>query len=145
MGGENNSLLNSEDRIFSYDSLIRSLKGSIIYIDVWASWCAPCRAEMPSSATLRGKYKNDNIRFVYISIDDNIQQWKIANVEVGLHKITDSYLLLNAEKSALVKKLQIRSIPRYILINKNGQIENQDAPRPSSDQIIKLFDSMIQN
>ena len=144
-GGDNNLILNNRNQKFFYDSLINSFKGNIIYIDIWASWCIPCRAEMPFSAALRSKYKNRNIRFVYLSIDSKVNSWKTVNSELGLDNYADSYLLLNAQKTNLFKKFKISSIPRYILLNKNGIISDMNAPRPSDHSIGKVIEKLIRD
>lgn len=142
-GLNNNEILNQKNRIFQYDSLVNSLKGTAIYIDVWASWCKPCIAEIPFSASLRKRYKGKHIRFMYLSIDDNITTWKKENMELNLNGYPYSYLLLKAQQSDFINKFKLRSIPRYILINKKGNIENVNALRPSDKGIMKSLDSLV--
>ena len=141
--GNKNVLLNMVNSKFSLDSLIRSLKGNVLYIDVWASWCNPCRAEMPQSAILREKYHNQKIKFIYLSIDDNLEAWKKANEEMFLDEYANSYLLLNAQETTFIKNFKIGSIPQYILINKNGVVSNPNALRPSDNLITKVLEKLI--
>lgn len=138
-------LLDVADRQISYDSLKQSLRGNILYIDIWASWCAPCRAEMPESAKLREKYKGEKIKMIYLSIDDNIMVWKEATRELKLDGYSYSFLLLNAQKTDFIKHFRIGSIPRYILIGKDGVVSNSNAPRPNDTSISKVIESLLTN
>ncbi len=141
--GKNNILIDINNHTLKYDSIVRSLRGYVIYIDTWASWCAPCREEMPNSLVIREKYKNKKVVFIYLSIDENMATWKKANKDESLHSYTNSYLLLNAKKSNFVKQLKIGSIPRYILIDKKGEIINRNAPRPSDPKIKVAIDKLL--
>ena len=64
----------------SLADIIKSHEGKVIYIDFWASWCIPCRSEMPHSVTLYEKLKDKEIVFIYLSIDnaDKETAWKNA-------------------------------------------------------------------
>lgn len=59
-------------------------KKQLTYIDFWASWCLPCRAEMPNSLLLSKEYETKGIRFIYISIDKNPIAWEKAVKHLGL-------------------------------------------------------------
>ncbi|MBT8219447.1 MAG: TlpA family protein disulfide reductase [Bacteroidia bacterium] len=113
---------------------LTDLKGKNIYIDVWATWCGPCKAEQPALFALEEKYKdNKNIAFVGVSIDENKAAWEkmVSEKEMkGIQIYTD-----NAWESTICNDYLIKGIPRFILVNKEGKIINADAPRPSSEQI----------
>ncbi len=118
------------------------LKGKFVYIDVWATWCGPCRHEIPELKKVEQKYHGKNIEFVSISIDErkDYDKWKeFVDSEglVGVQLIAD-----NAWQSDFVKKYAINGIPRFILIDTEGNIINADAPRPSNPELIKVFDEL---
>ncbi|WP_418603522.1 TlpA family protein disulfide reductase [Hwangdonia sp.] len=118
------------------------LKGKYVYIDVWATWCGPCKAEIPFLKKVEKAYHNKNIEFVSISVDvaQNRDKWKqmIADKELGgIQLLAD-----NNFKSQFVDDYAIRGIPRFILIDPQGHIVSANAPRPSSDKLIDLFNSL---
>jgi thiol-disulfide isomerase/thioredoxin len=117
-------------------------KNKITYVDFWASWCAPCRAEMPDSKKLRGEYASKGVNFVYISTDENAADWDKANKKIGLPDDM-SFLLPNPSESPLKKQFKITAIPRYMLIDKNGKVIDDDAPRPSDKEIRGVLDGLL--
>jgi len=118
------------------------LKGKYVYIDVWATWCGPCIGEIPSLKKVEKKYHNKNIEFVSISIDDkkDYTTWKKMVVDKDLGGI--QLMADNDWKSKFVKEYAIEGIPRFILIDPEGNILDADAPRPSSEKLIELFDEL---
>ena len=130
---------------------LNDLKGKYVYVDIWATWCAPCIAEIPSLKKLEEAYKDKNIQFVSISIDDALRsgggeievaknKWKKMVEEenlVGLQLFSDKNW-----DSDFVKNYNIQGIPRFILIDPNGNVVDANAPRPSSKKLVELFDSL---
>ena len=140
--GLNNLLFVDGKTIQDIRTVISKYKGKMTLLDFWASWCSPCRAEMPYYHVLEKKYEGKNIAFVCISSDTNIDDWLTANKEESLGK-DNSFLLLNSVKSQFVKRYNINTIPRYILIGKDGKIINDDAPRPSDPKLKELIDKNL--
>jgi len=119
---------------------LHDFKGKVVYIDVWASWCGPCRAETPAFKLLYENYKNDS-RVVFISIAsrDAFRDWKKA-----LEEDKTEWIQLIDKDDVVWKAYTTYSIPNFILIDKNGNILNFDAPMPSSGIAIqKLIDVAI--
>lgn len=118
------------------------LKGKYVYVDVWATWCGPCIAEIPALKEVEKKYHGKNIEFVSISVDDkkDYDKWKKFVTDkqlVGTQLYAD-----NSWQSQFVKDYVIEGIPRFILIGPDGNIISGDAPRPSDEALIKLFDEL---
>ncbi|WP_224484351.1 TlpA family protein disulfide reductase [Robertkochia aurantiaca] len=118
------------------------LKGKYVYIDVWATWCGPCLREIPSLKELEADYHDKPIQFVSVSIDteDAYEKWKTMVKERELGGI--QLLADNAWESEWVEDYLIKGIPRFILIDPQGNIVNYNAPRPSSEEIRKVFEEL---
>lgn len=103
-------------------------KGKVVYVDIWASWCGPCRAETPKLKALYEKYKNDDrVVFLSIAVSDRMENWKKAVEE---DKATWTQLYDNG--TTIQDSYKASAIPKFILIDKQGNIANPDAPRPGS-------------
>lgn len=124
------------------DDVIKNNKGKLIYIDYWASWCAPCRELMPDSKKLNEDYKDKNILFIYISIDKNADAWREASIKEHINKNVN-YISQNYPEANLYQELQLKTIPRYILYDKEGKLVNQNAPGPNSKEIREEFNKYL--
>lgn len=103
-------------------------------IDLWASWCAPCIAELPELKRMEKKFAAKGVKFVSISIDKDPEKWKEKAKEKGLYEMPGQYLLPNFENNAFVKAINLRSIPRFIIIDKQGKLVDDNFFRPSSEE-----------
>jgi thiol-disulfide isomerase/thioredoxin len=118
------------------------LKGKYVYVDVWATWCAPCKKEIPFLKKLDDEYKDKDIVFVSLSID------KLEHKHKWLKMVKDEKLQgvqIMADKdwnSDFVAAYNIRGIPRFILIDKEGNIVDSDAPRPSNPRLKELLNTL---
>lgn len=121
---------------------LNDLKGKILYIEIWATWCGPCVKESPYLSKLVKKYKRKNIEFVSISIDSrkDYEKWRAMVKELdvgGTQLIADNEL-----KSDFMKFFSVGLIPRSILLDKEGKIITDKAPRPSNPDLIELLNSL---
>lgn len=116
---------------------LSDFRGKYIYIDMWATWCSPCRKELPYLKSLEEKYKDRNIVFVGLSIDQNKTAW---TNRVNKGDLCGIQLYLG-KGSKFQADYRINAIPRFILIDPNGRIVNPDMTRPSSEDTIKILDS----
>jgi len=109
----------------------------LIYLDFWATWCAPCLMEMPDSRKLTEEFKHYKVEFVYLSIDKDRSKWlkKIPTLPGGSN--VHHYRLVDDE--TFFKEMGIPSVPRYILIGKDGRMISFNAPRPRSKEVRELI------
>jgi thiol-disulfide isomerase/thioredoxin len=121
--------------------VVKKNKGKVIYIDFWASWCAPCIRAIPSSKALSAKYKDDVV-FIYISKDENNAFWKKAAAKYELMD-DRSFLIENLHSSKFIEDLQIQAIPRYLIYDRAGKLLYQNAPGPDSAEIEAIFKKLI--
>lgn len=116
------------------------LKGKYVYIDVWATWCGPCRQQIPFLQELEEKYHGKNIEFVSISTDSPAQHqaWKKMIAEKNMGGIQ----LFAGKDQSFVRAYEVSGIPRFILIDPDGNILDANAPRPSDRSLISLLDNL---
>jgi len=114
---------------------LESMKGKYVYIDVWATWCGPCRAEIPSLKAIEEKFHDKNIAFVSISVDENKdhEKWLTFVNEKQLGGI--QLFADNNWSSDFIKAFNINSIPRFILIDPSGNVIDSNASRPSDPRL----------
>ncbi|MGE0078120.1 MAG: TlpA family protein disulfide reductase [Bacteroidales bacterium] len=120
---------------------LTDFKGKLVYIDFWATWCGPCRHELPYLKTLEKDYHGKNVVFVSISLDDNKGAWEKMVKEQDMKGI--QLYGEGAWTSFVAKNYQIRGIPTFFMIDANGNILKPNAPRPSSDEIRSLLDENL--
>jgi len=118
---------------------LADLKGKYVYIDVWATWCAPCKAEIPSLKALEKEYAGKNIAFVSISVDkpEAYETWKkmVTDEQLGGVQLYAD----NNFESQFILDYGINAIPRFILIDPAGNIVDADVLRPSNPKLKELF------
>ncbi len=121
---------------------LKDLKGKYVYLDIWATWCGPCIMEIPALKKLETQYQGKNIQFVSISIDQqkDYETWKKMIVEKDLGGI--QLFADNNWNSDFVKNYRINGIPRFILIDPDGNVVSPDAPRPSDPKLVELFNGL---
>ena len=121
---------------------LSDFRGRAVYIDVWATWCGPCCAEIPYMEKLAAHYaKNKKIVLFSISLDENKAKWvkKLAADKPQWKQ----FICTDAFESTLSKSYDINAIPRFLFFDKDGKVISLDAPRPSSPDIIEYIDRHI--
>lgn len=119
---------------------LSSFKGKYLYIDVWATWCKPCKVEYPLLKALEKELSSSNsIDIISISMDREFDKWA-AYVENNDMK---GYHFHTKHNSEFVKFYDIGALPRFILIDPNGLIVSADAMRPSDPQIRNYLKSIM--
>ncbi len=131
------SFVDRSGKIYNLDSF----KGKIVYIDVWATWCGPCIAEMPAMAALQDSLKGKDIVFVSICKSDLRSSW-----ENFLEKKKPGGIQLFAEDNdaAFFIDYVIQGIPRFILLDREGRIIDADAGRPSHPGILQELNKLLE-
>ena len=118
------------------------LKGKYVYIDVWATWCGPCKVEIPHLKEIDDEFKGKDIAFVSLSIDkpEHKEKWLKMIEDEKLQGI--QIIAENAFNSEFVTAYNIKAIPRFILLDKEGNIVDANAPRPSEPRLKDLLNSL---
>jgi thiol-disulfide isomerase/thioredoxin len=134
---------------FSYNDIndkpvsFSDFKGKFVYIDLWATWCGPCKAEIPHMKKIEEDYHGKNIVFVSLSLDKlkDAQKWKDFVTKEQLKGIQ-----LMADKdfsSDVAKNYDVNAIPRFLLFDTKGNIINTDALRPSNPELREQLDKLL--
>lgn len=116
---------------------LESFKGKFLIIDVWATWCGPCKRESPFFEKYALQFKDSNITFLSLSIDQDLLKWKAS-----LHdKKSTTQQLIIKNKNSFSQKYNLESIPRFIFIDPEGKLINAEMPLPSQN----AFEILIQS
>lgn len=119
---------------------LSDLRGKVIYLDVWASWCGPCRQQFPHAKTLKEGFSKKELKdivFLYISIDNTEEAWKKAIESLGIDGMHG--FSPGGWSAPINREFGISSIPRYIIIDKKGNVAQPNAPRPSAPSLPALL------
>ncbi|RYY85783.1 MAG: redoxin domain-containing protein [Chitinophagaceae bacterium] len=115
-------------------------RGRYVVLDVWATWCGPCRQESPFFEDLAEKYTDERLAFVALSVDEDRMAWlrearfKSARV-LQLH-VADAL-------ESFMKPYGVQTIPRFILIDPQGRIVNAFMPAPSDAEFASILQREI--
>ena len=124
---------------------LSDLKGKVVYVDVWATWCGPCLEEFPHSQKLQQQFEgNDQVAFLYVSVDRDEEKWRKMVDEQkleGIHIIDP----LEGSDTSVWEAYLLSGIPRYILIDQEGKIADAEADRPSSGKLESEIQALLNN
>lgn len=132
---------------FSYpdkDGKVVSLsgqKGKVVLVDVWATWCGPCKKEIPSLKAMEKEMHDKNVVFMSVSVDEGKDKAKWQQM------IKDEQLagvqLFASGWSKIAKDYKITAIPRFMVFGKDGKVVTVDAPRPSDPKLKSLLEAEL--
>lgn len=114
--------------------------GKYVLIDCWATWCGPCKAQLPHLEKIEKRYADKNIVFVSISSDKDRQKWvdmvtekKMGGVQLNEPRVDCEFFTL----------FQVNGIPRFILLGPDGTVYDAHLPRPSDPALSALLDQLL--
>jgi thiol-disulfide isomerase/thioredoxin len=121
---------------------LKDFQGKLIYLSFWATWCSSCIKTLPEKNAIIRKYENKKIEFINISFDSEKDKWE---------KLIEDYNILGLNlickgnwEDVLKTNYYIQGIPKYVLINKNGEIIDSDAPSPGNEtELTSLIDNYL--
>ncbi|WP_126246530.1 TlpA family protein disulfide reductase [Chitinophaga rhizosphaerae] len=120
---------------------LSDFKGKVVLVDVWATWCGPCKGEIPHLKALEKEMHGKDVLFLSVSVDEqkDHQKWKdfVASQQLG------GVQLFASGWSDIAKFYDIKGIPRFMVFDKQGNIVTTDAPRPSNKELKLLLESEL--
>ena len=122
--------------------LPEELKGQVILLDFWASWCGPCKISFPAMEELTKKYADRGLTIIAVSVDE-----KQENMQRFLKSANVSFIVVRDAGQKLVAAANIRAMPTSFLIDRSGKIRfvhagfNRDETVP---QYVKEIEQLIQ-
>lgn len=138
---QNNSIENIKN--FNLENLIKEkYNGKVIYLDLWATWCGPCRAEMAPARELHKLFHDKDVVFVNICMKSAQKEWAkmVGNGEVE----GENYFFDDDLSSEVAASLLSGGYPTYLFIGKDGKVRTRNAPRPSSiAQVSEVIDKLL--
>jgi thiol-disulfide isomerase/thioredoxin len=134
-------LTSIENDKLTYTELLKKNEGKWLYIDFWASWCAPCRQVMPESRKLKKSFENLEVEIIYLSLNDQRENWINAIIKDSIQN-AQHYFIENGNTSNVIEELNIETIPHYLIYSPSGELINGYADWPgkgAKEQLEKLI------
>ena len=122
---------------------LSDLKGKVVYVDIWATWCNPCLAEIPHLKELEREYSSKDIIFLGVSTDKEADKEKWQNFLKEKELVGIQLFAGDRAQKELLRPYNITGIPRFLLIGKDGKVISSNAPRPSSSEIRAVLNDAL--
>jgi thiol-disulfide isomerase/thioredoxin len=125
------------DTVSSIGALVRQqFPGKAVFVDFWATWCAPCLAEFGQEAELHAFLESQGVKPLYVSVNNEGYRAKWREF-VAQYKLRGYHYLASPKVQKSLEKLLARGIPRYLLFDANGQLLDDDLPLPSTGEALR--------
>lgn len=114
-------------------------KGKVVVVDVWATWCAPCKKEIPMLEQLQKEFQGQDVVFMSVSFDTDRAAWKKMITEKHMGGVQ----LISYRKGELVDDYAIDAVPRFMVFDRQGNVVTTNAPRPSEPELKQLIETEL--
>ncbi|WP_316794118.1 TlpA disulfide reductase family protein [Pedobacter frigoris] len=121
---------------------LSDFKGKVVVMDIWATWCAPCKAEIPHLKKLEQELHGKDVVFVSISTDEQKDKDKWLKMVKDMN-LTGVQLYAGGFANKVTDFYKIATIPRFIVIDREGKLINPNSPRPSDPKLKALLEKEL--
>ena len=141
---EGTQIMSSDHKYMDIDGkmvALEDLRGKYVYIDVWATWCGPCKGEIPFLKKLEEEMRGKDVVFIGVALDEakDKQKW----IDFVMREALKGVQLHASGWSQIAKDYEIKGIPRFMLIDRKGNIVSENAPRPSDPRLKKMIEEEL--
>jgi thiol-disulfide isomerase/thioredoxin len=128
------------EKMTSIYEVIKKLKGKVVYLDIWGTWCGPCKHELKFSPELKNYFKGKDVAYVYLDMDEDDKdgQWREfiqVNGMTGLH-LRKNRKEIQSFWDELKPGNTTRYYPTYFIFDREGKLVLADAARPSEHVVL---------
>lgn len=121
---------------------LADFKGKVVLLDVWATWCAPCKKEIPFLKKLEEEFHGKEIVFLSVSVDEAKDKQNWLNM-LDSQKLGGVQLYAGSFKNSLTDFYKITTIPRFMVFDAEGKIVSTNSPRPSEPKLKTLLEAEL--
>ncbi|MFA6276266.1 MAG: TlpA disulfide reductase family protein [Pedobacter sp.] len=136
----NIKIIDGFEKINSIEEVLKPFKGKVVYLDIWGTWCGPCKEELTFIPELKSRFKDKDVVFIYLDMDEEYKDvsWrefiKINKME-GIHLRKNRQTIAPIWKELLANAIdKAEYYPQYFIFDKDGKLAVTKANRPSSKE-----------
>lgn len=121
---------------------LSDFKGKVVLVDIWATWCGPCRSEIPYLKKLEKEMYGKDVVFISVSLDEEKDRQTWLDF-IEKEKLGGVQLFAGGWETPIAEAYDIKGIPRFMVFDKQGNIVDVSAPRPSSPELKELLEKEL--